>query len=543
MYSVIVYALLPSDTDTNINDTATISAQETPQSHTPDNGIPGLSSSNRRHNRAAIAHYLRATRKRSFVPVFLSVIWFIVGLFIFIGRYFLACDASTYDLSIGFILIWLPGLVMCAVVNGNPTSSDLARRSLQQFLDAAAASATAAVAAAPLRTAVPSSAAVSGSSTSIGNSSGQQHASAIADSAAEAVSSTDANNSFNAHQPPIELGPVPAPTRCRSANTTPIAAQLHSTLPQPQIIAQAPVSTADETAAVTRLTAAPRQPLSLPAPQVLTFLGQHSRANGVADTMFERLDTLLETRVYRYSAALDSFATLILCLPGIFASISELWTYNCVGVRYFAFLAMSGLISLVAGFDGPTIHGPGAHQAPDNGNDAAVIENIENGAARRTAGAARQQHYLTAIITALELTNCILLLVILLGQPIGLLTSCSCASIYPSYRGFVVLSVGHRICPLYRKRRAAADMKVVVFACLPLLIVLYAVYAWRTQNFLASYDHDKGMCGLERFRKWRYVTRGKWLAASIRAARRRCQRAARAVGVRLAEAIESRVIP
>jgi hypothetical protein len=86
-------------------------------------------------------------------------------------------------------------------------------------------------------------------------------------------------------------------------------------------------------------------------------------------------------------------------------------------------------------------------------------------------------------------------------------------------------------------------MKVVVFACLPLLIVLYAVYAWRTQNFLASYDYDKGMRGLERFRKWRYVARGAWFATIVRAARRCCHRAARALGDRLARAIESRSIP
>jgi hypothetical protein len=550
MYSVIIYALLPSDTDIHVANTAAIPAPEGPHTISPDNGIPGLTSSNRRQHRAAIAHYLRATRKRSFVPVFLSVIWFIVGLFIFIGRYFLACDASTYDLSIGFILSWLPGHVMCAVVNGNPTSSDLARRALQQFLDAAAASATAMVAAAPLHTTVSSSAAVSDPATSNGTSSGQQHASAIADSAAEAVTSTDANNSTNPHQPSIELSTIPAPTSRHSANTTPIAAQQHSILPQPQIVAQAPVSTADETAAVARQTSAPQQPPSLPAPQVLTFLGQHSHADGVADTIFRHLDALLKTHeaessrlVYRDSSALDSFTLLLMCLPGIFASISELWTYNCVGVCYFAFLAMSSLISVAAGFDGPTVHAPRAHQPPDNDNSAAIIDNMENGAARRTTGAVRQPHHLRAIITALELANFILLLFILLGQPIGLLTSCSCASIYPSYRGLVVLSVGHRICPLYRKRRAAADMKVVVFACVPLLIVLYAVYAWRTQSFLASYDYDKGMRGLQRFRKWRYVSRGKWLAAVIRAARRCCQRAARAVGDRLAQAIESRSIP
>ncbi len=228
---------------------------------------------------------------------------------------------------------------MCAVVNGNPMSSDLARRALQQFLDAAAASAsaTAVAAAAPVNTTVSSSAAVSGPSTSNGNSRRQLYASAIADSAAEAVSSTDANNPTIAHQPSIELGPVPAPTSHYAANATPTATQLNSLMPQPQI--NAPASTADKVTAVTSQTTAPQRHQSLPTPQVLKFLGQHSHANGVADTMFEHLDTILKNHeagssslVYWYSAALDSFAILIMSLPGMFACISDLWTYNCVGL-------------------------------------------------------------------------------------------------------------------------------------------------------------------------------------------------------------------
>jgi hypothetical protein len=195
---------------------------------------------------------------------------------------------------------------------------------------------------------------------------------------------------------------------------------------------------------VSRQTTTPQQPQSLPVPQVPAFLGQHSNANGVADTMLKHLDALIKTHqeesswlVAWSSTALDSFALLILCLPGMFASISETWTYNCVGVCYFVFLAMTSFISLVAGF-----YGPRAHQPPNNNNNAEAIGNMENGVSRLNASAGRQQHHLRVIIMALELTNFILLLVILFGQPVDLLTSCACASVYPSFCGFVVLSVG-----------------------------------------------------------------------------------------------------
>ncbi len=46
MYRVIVYALLHSNTNTNVDDAVAIKAPEAPESVSPDNGIPSLSLSN-----------------------------------------------------------------------------------------------------------------------------------------------------------------------------------------------------------------------------------------------------------------------------------------------------------------------------------------------------------------------------------------------------------------------------------------------------------------------------------------------------------------
>jgi hypothetical protein len=95
-----------------------------------------------RHHRAALADYLRATCKRGVVPVLVTVFFFTIALAVSLARAFRVNDSSWHDYSLSLLISWLPGLVTCAVVDRNPTSSSHARDALQLFLDAASAAAT-----------------------------------------------------------------------------------------------------------------------------------------------------------------------------------------------------------------------------------------------------------------------------------------------------------------------------------------------------------------------------------------------------------------
>jgi hypothetical protein len=91
--------------------------------------------------RAALANDLCAIRKRSVVPVLLSVLWFLVSMAISIGKAFRSNYCDAFDLALRFLVSWLPAVVTCTVVDGGPTSSGHTRQALQQLLDTAAAAA------------------------------------------------------------------------------------------------------------------------------------------------------------------------------------------------------------------------------------------------------------------------------------------------------------------------------------------------------------------------------------------------------------------
>jgi hypothetical protein len=168
MYAVLLYALFSRDS----TDQTAAAAVESAPAHLGCN-LPGQyylldRSSHLRHWRAHVASDLRDTRKRSVVPVLVSVIWFCVSLVVSLSKALGSNKASSDNLALGLLMCWLPALVTCAVVDRNPTSIRHAHRALQQFLDtaasaAAASAATNAVSGADWRTSVrPAVAAAAG---------------------------------------------------------------------------------------------------------------------------------------------------------------------------------------------------------------------------------------------------------------------------------------------------------------------------------------------------------------------------------------------
>ncbi|KAG8629995.1 hypothetical protein KVT40_001614 [Elsinoe batatas] len=76
--------------------------------------------------RRKLADKLRRTRKRAIVPVFVSMLWFIIALAFSIYSAFneIGSNATAHDLALGLLLGWLPVLILCTVVDRNPTDPD-----------------------------------------------------------------------------------------------------------------------------------------------------------------------------------------------------------------------------------------------------------------------------------------------------------------------------------------------------------------------------------------------------------------------------------
>ncbi len=124
------------------------------------------------------------------------------------------------------------------------------------------------------------------------------------------------------------------------------------------------------------------------------------------------------------------------------------------------------------------------------------------------------------MLTVLELVSCTHLLLILLGQPTGLYNSCYCSSVNNGFGAYVLLETYHFF-PRhgYPVGYPAEYVAKAGLGCLPLLLVLYAMYAWCTQSFMSSYDYAEAMRGLARVRIARYILHGKWLGSLARSAR------------------------
>ena len=80
---------------------------------------------------------LRAGRKRGVVPVFISALWFLFSLAISIQQAFgdIGENETAHDLALGLLLAWLPVLILCSIVDRNPTTSDNVRKKLNKIVD------------------------------------------------------------------------------------------------------------------------------------------------------------------------------------------------------------------------------------------------------------------------------------------------------------------------------------------------------------------------------------------------------------------------
>ena len=85
--------------------------------------------------REQMAKDLRSRRRRGTVPVFISVVWFLVSLAISINTAFgdLGGNATAHNLALGLMLGWLPVFVLACIVDRNPASTNEVRKSSNKF--------------------------------------------------------------------------------------------------------------------------------------------------------------------------------------------------------------------------------------------------------------------------------------------------------------------------------------------------------------------------------------------------------------------------
>ncbi|KAG8630171.1 hypothetical protein KVT40_001790 [Elsinoe batatas] len=90
--------------------------------------------------RRKLAHNLRVRRRRGIVPVFVSTGWFLFALGLSIQSAFgqLGENAVAHDLALGLVLAWLPVLVLCSIVDRNPTDPDGAMQDMNDLVRATA---------------------------------------------------------------------------------------------------------------------------------------------------------------------------------------------------------------------------------------------------------------------------------------------------------------------------------------------------------------------------------------------------------------------
>ena len=86
--------------------------------------------------RSDITQRLRENRKRGVVAVFVSFLWFLVALAISIQSAFghIGENQQAHDLALGFLLGWLPILVLASIVDRNPIASGSIRSELNHLL-------------------------------------------------------------------------------------------------------------------------------------------------------------------------------------------------------------------------------------------------------------------------------------------------------------------------------------------------------------------------------------------------------------------------
>lgn len=90
-----------------------------------------------KETRQKLAQELREGRKRGVVPVFISTMWFLfaLGLSIQSAFGFLGNNSTAHDLALGFLLAWLPVLILGSIVDRNPVAAEDTRRRLNFLVD------------------------------------------------------------------------------------------------------------------------------------------------------------------------------------------------------------------------------------------------------------------------------------------------------------------------------------------------------------------------------------------------------------------------
>lgn len=87
--------------------------------------------------RQKLAREMRQRRRRGVVPVYISTLWFLFALAISIQSAFgqLGQNTTAHDLALGFLLAWLPVLILGSIVDRNPIAAEDIRRRLNALVN------------------------------------------------------------------------------------------------------------------------------------------------------------------------------------------------------------------------------------------------------------------------------------------------------------------------------------------------------------------------------------------------------------------------
>jgi hypothetical protein len=540
MHAVLLFALFSCDTaDGTSATTADESAPARFGGHAPGQYHLVDRSSNLRQRRAQLASDLRDMRKRTVVPVLLSVFWHCVALMISISKAWDSDTSAPDNLVLGIFMCWLPALVVCAVVDRNPTSIRHTRRALQQFLDTAASAAAA-------------SAAITADSAATWRPAPRRPL------AAAAAGNADAGAPEAAVGTTSDVSSTVISTAQLAS-----AAPLHSHEQQPPLSPSSTVQSANEPPLPLAKPPRPLHRRPLPAPQVLEYCGhgRHGAYHRVATPILLYLKVRVAEGKRRCSACWQQ--TLSACsLSAISQAASaaksspnhhQQFLYKCLRLKtgdalatWFFFgvaLSMAGfltfenripcaMISNLCYFFLVTCclaleavrHEPKRRRGwlwreyPRRTNTTPTVAHVGDNAARRGGRIGMSTYVFCGLRISLELVSCMYLLLILLGKPIGMFNNCSCHNRHQLANGggwyyAIVFGADNSL----RHEESKSNVLVcLVVGCLPLLLVPYALYVWCTLSFLAAYDVDRAMRGLSRVQRWRYIERGEWLAPCAR---------------------------
>lgn len=87
--------------------------------------------------RFELADEIRKGRKRGVIPVFITTMWFLFSLAISIQAAYgvIGDNATAHDLALGFLLSWLPVLILTSIVDRNPVAAQSILVELNRLLD------------------------------------------------------------------------------------------------------------------------------------------------------------------------------------------------------------------------------------------------------------------------------------------------------------------------------------------------------------------------------------------------------------------------